>query len=244
MTRGEYEEITGLSVPDSRANFMAAQIQRSQTILEDLLGFTLDPDGAKENLYTEAGISQTDWAWDCFSPDTNLLPADPVIGAYRVFDFNQLDKFHQVDPFITAYAVKLIHGDVTVHEFTNYTISQGSRGIKKYLKLTEGLYPNLWGGAYYNPPRIWPRYCEHLQLAVDADWLTTDSNVPWELQQVLASMATFYGNPKRLIKSESIGAHSYSLTDQNAPEEDKAPNLKIIQRWAGPAGRANQAVTL
>jgi hypothetical protein len=203
-------------------------------MLETMLGFTLGPSASvTQNVYNELGISEQ----DCFCPSVdieNLLPPDPVIGAYRLFRYNENDKFFHIDPASTIYKTKLVF----IKEGT------GDNGIT--LKTFEADEVRM---QYNN--NEWVKYIEHcinclctcecnecVQLAVDADWLwanTTD--IPDELLYIWVDMITYYSDLKNKIKSESIDTHSYSRDTLERPEVN-AYNLSVIRKYAGPYGSA------
>lgn len=231
----KYQELTGLNVSSSKAGIVQAQINRTTSLLETMLGFSLNPEFAATNLYNELGKS-TD---SCACPNVaineeNLDSPDVVQGAYRLFPYNSLDQFLHIDPFKRIYKVKLVYvkqgatdNGVTLKTFDiDQVRSQiGRDGIGKYLEICR----NCW--------------CECgcdgcVQLAVDADWLwTTPEEVPNDLLYVLCDMVQYYSNPKRDIKSESITTHSYTKFD-NTPPQALPDNLAIIKHYAGPNGTA------
>src|SRR5664279_2829456 len=100
-----YQELTGIDVTDSRRAKVAATIERCRAKLETQLGYPLDPDKVMQNLYTETGKLPGDgfFAWSFNLDNVILDPADPVVGAYRVFNFNQLDHSLHIDPFTTIH---------------------------------------------------------------------------------------------------------------------------------------------
>ena len=64
MDLSDYTEISGLEVKDSQRAFVAANINHARFGLEAALGFPLDTDAAKQNLYNERGITYSamkDW---------------------------------------------------------------------------------------------------------------------------------------------------------------------------------------
>lgn len=235
MNPEEYTDLTGLPVSSSRQNLVTAQTKRCQAMLENLLGFTLDKDKVTQNLYIEQGKTTTELS--CPSVDTgNLLPADPVIGAYRQYHFNDKDQFVAIDPFSAINKVKLVHGNVTVYTFaTNfYRPEVGRDGLAKYLELTP-LWYRYFDVLWFQ--RAWP-FCAcgvRWQLAVDADWLWDDAHpIPDDLRYVWADMVTYYANTKRELKSQTVGAHSY--TQALTIPQERPENLAVIKRYAGPYG--------
>lgn len=237
MDLDSYKELTGATVTTSQEATFEAQILRQQATLEQLLGFTLDSSKTNTNLYNELGKTKT----DCSCPDVgdqDLNPADTVVGAYRIFDYNADDEYLHVDPFTKVHKVKLIYSrfgeaptGVTLREFNKVgdsyntaTVHFDANGLSKYIR------------------QCWEKLCicsctDCVQLAVDADWGWTTGNIPTDLLYVWADMVTHYANPKRRVKSESITSHSYTLADEVAPEKDPT-NLATIKKYAGPNGSA------
>lgn len=229
MNLEKYEELTGITVPESEEAAYEAQIRRTQRMLETMLGFTLDPSKTNTNFYNELGKSKS----DCFCPDvdtSNLLPPDPVIGAYRLFRYNKHDRYFFVDPFTNIHSVKLVFikegsvdTDITIKTFDEDEIRAqiGRDGIGKYIQHCETCLCS----------------CECndcVQLAVDADWLFQD-DIPEDLLYVWADMITYQVDCKKDIKSEAITGHSYTKFDRVAPETEPQ-NLAVIKRYAGPYG--------
>lgn len=232
MTLAEYQALTGITVTAANTAKVTAQIARTQALLETLLGFTLDPDEVETNLYNELGKSSQ----DCFCPSVDLedlQPPDAVVGAYRLFRYNDLDKYFHVDPFSTLHKVKLVFikggtgaNGVTIKTFDTdeIRVNYGRDGLAKYIEHCHDCLCT----------------CECndcVQLAVDADWLWTPATeIPTDLQYVWADMITWYSDPKNKgIRSESIDTHSYTRFDNTAPEMEPS-NLAIIKRYAGPYG--------
>lgn len=232
MTLEEYQTLTGITVPSSKTALVTATINRTQSLLETLLGFTLGQSQVTENLYNELGKTSQ----ECFCPSVNLenLQApDEVVGAYRLFRYNELDKYFHIDPFSKLNAVKLVfvkEGDgnngVTLKTFDwdDIRVQVGRDGVGKYIE------------------HCLDCLCECscsdcVQLAVDADWLWPEGeDLPTDLQYLWADMITWYSDPKNKgIKSESIDTHSYTRFD-NKPPELEAQNLAVIKKYAGPYG--------
>lgn len=229
MDLASYKSITGQSVPTSQEAKVTAQINRTQRILESLLGYSLT--SPSTNLYMERG--KTSYENPCSIVDIDSLePPDAVVYAYRIFNYTTTDPYFYVDPFTDLHAVKLITtvdpiaGDngVTVKTFEDdeIRIQYGKDAWTKYIAHT----PNY---------RKYECLDRTFQVAVDADWLTP---VPDELKDVWADMTTWYTKGKEGVKSETIGPHSYTMQDDKAPEM-RTRNIQIIRRYAGSHGLAN-----
>lgn len=227
-----YENLTGTDLSTVNEAQVSATITRTQSMLETMLGFTLDTDQPTQNLYNELGKSQRECA--CPSVDAeDLDDPDEVQGAYRLFDYNDLDQYIWIDPVITLYKVKLVYikpGEddtgVTLKTFSNDEIRiHQSRGtLKKYLERCLNCFCSC--------------ECTNcVQLAIDADWAFTE--IPQDLQLVWTDMVAWYSDPKTRmkIKSETIDTHSYTKFD-NTPPEMEPYNLSVIQKYAGPHGSA------
>lgn len=230
-----YERLTGIEC-GSNDKFMQAQLRRSQSMLETMLGFTLSPDLANTNIYNELGKTSR----DCFCPssvqnDDDLEPADEVIGAYRLFDYNPDDVFHAIDPFKVIHKAKLVYvrtgggtDGITIRTFDNDQIRShfGVGNFAKYIEHCKNCFCSC--------------QCDTncVQLAVDADWLWGENDqIPDDLLYVLADMVTYYSDQKRDIKSESITTHSYTKFDKIAPETEPS-NMAVIKKYAGAHGSA------
>lgn len=229
MNLDTYEELTGITVPSDETALYNAQIRRTRSMMETMLGFTLDPSKVNQNLYNELGKTSNDCS--CPSVDTeDLLPADDVVTAYRLYRYNDLDKYFHVDPFTKVNKVKLVYvkegaGDtgVTLKTFEDDEIrlALGRDGIGKYLE--------------HCLTCLCTCSCQEcVQLAVDADWLWT-GDLPDDLLYVWADMITYYVDGKKNIKSETIDTHSYTKFDKTAPETEPQ-NLAILKKYAGPYG--------
>lgn len=235
MDLSKYSELTGITVSDSEANFVKAQIRRTRATLETLLGFSLLKKNTNTNFYNEKGKSTL----NCFCPNvdtSNLLPADEVVNSYRLYPYSPSDKYFFVDPFTSVNAVKLVYvkqGDpdesgITLKTFdeNNIRIEMGKGGISKYIQDCQ------WDLC------VCDDVCGNcVQLAVDAEWIYQGC-LPDDLLYVWADMVTYSSDKKKDIRSESILSHSYSKFDRVLPETDPQ-NLAVIRKYAGPYGSAS-----
>ena len=229
MNLSEYQTLTGITVSSANTAKVTATIARTQAMLETLLGFTLNSENVTENLYTELGKTQQ----ECFCPSVNLenlQDPDAVVGAYRLFRYNELDKYFHIDPFSRVHAVKLVfikkgsgNNGVTLKTFDTdeVRIQYGREGFAKYIEHCIDCLCSC-------------DCSDCVQLAVDADWLWVDE-LPDDLKYVWADMITYYSDSKSNIKSESIDTHSYTKFDKTAPELEPH-NLAVIKKYAGPYG--------
>lgn len=225
-----YTELTGLTVPTGQQALFTATIRRTKSMLETMLGFTLDPAKVNTNLYNELGKTTLECA--CPSVDTdNLQPPDAVVTAYRLYHFNSLDSYFHVDPFSKLNKVKLVfirpgagNNGITLKTFDNDQLRSefGRDGWSKYIEHCLNCLCDC--------------KCDKcVQLAVDADWLWTE-DIPEDLLYVWAEMVTYYTNSKQEnLKSESIDTHSYTFRD-NVQPEIKPQNLAVLKKYAGPYG--------
>ena len=232
----QYTVLTGRNYPTSKHRLIDAQIRRARSQLENLLGFTLDPELVTKNFYNELGKSEE---CSCLNVDPEITEeADPVFGAYRLFPYNESDIYQHIDPFTSVYAVKQVrlNGDeksgITIKEFDNF-VPHFNRDIGKYVELC-----SCWCSCAC-------KGC--LMLAVDAYWLFPNigdssvgdssvglSTLPDDLLYVWADFVTAYVDTSG-IKSKTVGAHSWTKFDRILPEEDKK-NRAILSRYAGPRG--------
>jgi hypothetical protein len=230
MTIAQYQTLTGITVPASQVAYVEAQIRRTQRILEEMLGYTLDETLVDENQYTETGKTSS----ECPCPQSvgTLLAPDAVVYAYRLFPYNAKDTFLSIDPATVIHKVKLVKDSVTYRTLdADEYRGQVNRGLIKYLEQIE-----CWCSCNCD--------CDGMQLAVDADWVWADEDdIPEALLDVWADMVTTYSDPKDGIKSETLGSHSYTRFDQEKPEY-QSHNLSVIKRFAGPLGSVKRTPTI
>lgn len=230
MDIDKYTELTGITVSPSQEASVNAMIRRTKSMLETLLGFSLKP----KYLYTEKGKVQ----FQGLFPNTDLntlLPPDDEEGNYKLFQYNERDKYFHVDPFTNIYHVKLVlpqnDGEfITILDLKHVAAQYGRDAIAKYIErysewFTWDWYPNLQL-LYCNSER------GGLQLAVDADWIKC---LPEDLMFLWADMVTFYADGNSNIKSESVDGHSWTKDNTDAPEEEPS-SILVLQRYAGPYG--------
>lgn len=232
MDLAKYQELTGTVVDDESIALVNAQIRRTRTVLENMLGFSLLKSKASENQYEEKGKATTDCIFQGLLTDIDdltLAAPDGVVGAYRLFPYNRADHYFSVDPYVTLHAVKLVFikmGDEP-NGITHKTFDDGKVRVHKegvISKYIERCKECLCSCACDN--------C--VQIAVDADWLN-ESCLPEDLLYIWADMVTYYTDCKRDIKSETLGTHSYTKETSVSPEEDSL-NIAIIKKYAGPNG--------
>lgn len=234
MDLEKYEQLMGITIPESKQGYYSAQIKRVQTKLETILGYTLKA----SHIYTELGKTQL----ECICPDipesSSLLPPDEVKGIIKVFPYNYKDKFLHIDPFHEVYNAKL--GRVlenkefitykTFEYFTQHFMSQGI-----------GLYVERCVNCLCDCD------CKDcVQLIVDADWVDftdEESDIPDDLLYLWCDMVNYYADPTKDIKSESVDGHSWSKGDITAPEETLEGKL-LLQRYAGPYGSITRMPTI
>ena len=231
MTPEKYTELTGIAVTDEA--LITAQINRTRSMLETMLGYPLCSPKNQQNLYNELGKTQLECA--CPNVDTdNLNDPDEVESSYRLFRYDSRDKYFHVDPFTTVYKVKLVYvkpgdGDngITLKTFDDdeIRVNIGREGLSKYIEHCQDCFCSC-------------DCTSCIQLAVDADWVTT---MPKDLLYVWADMVTYYADCKRNIKSESVTTHSYTKFDRTIPEMEPQ-NLAVIKRYAGPYGSVTKVM--
>lgn len=233
MSIKTYEQLTGITVPESQAPLIQAQIRRVQAYLESSLGYTLNQNKATVNQYQEKGKTVRDCA--CNGDFGELLSPDDVVGAYRLFSFRKSDKYFTVDPFTKIHKVKLVYvgpgeGDtgVTIKTFDDGDIRIQKRGsVSKYVENCERCMC----------------YCgcdDCVQLAVDADWLF-DGCLPDDLLYIWTDAVTYEADCKKDVRSETLGSHSYTKFDRESPLM-LATTQSILQRYSGPNGTFNKTI--
>lgn len=231
MDLATYNNLTGLCTSENE-NRIQANLGKAQSMLEGLLGYTLDPELVLQNLYNEQGISPSECS--CSSVlDEDLLPPDAVEFAYRLYAYNPKDRYLLVDPFTEINKVKLVKNGVTIKTFEDdeYRIHYERDGVAKYIEICDEC------GCSCD-------CTDCVQLAVDADWLwQTFDDVPIDLQYIWADMVSYYADCKSDIKSESIGPHSYTKFDKTPPQ-DEPINRSVLIKYAGAYGSINKQYTL
>lgn len=203
-------------------------------MLEVMLGFPLSPDNVNTNLYNELGKTKTECS--CLNVDTeDLDDPDDVITGYRLYNFNELDRYFHIDPCKSINKVKLVflkqgagNNGITIRtlDTDDLRLEAGKDGIVKYLEnIPEFMFPCVCNNYY-------------VQLAIDADWLwdTTNDEIPADLQYVWTDMVDYYSQgDRRFLQQEAITSHEYRQYKREAPETE-ANNLAILKKYAGPYG--------
>lgn len=232
MDLKKYKELTGIDVPTSDEARVTANIRRTKAALETLLGYTLKP----KNLYTEKGKVQFQGYLPIEDYTDNLLPPDEEQGSgIKLFSYHENDKYFHVDPFRNVYSVKLVIGVndnefITISDLDNVVAQYGRNNIAKYIERHYEWFTWAW---YRTWLLSWDSgKGEGLQLAVDADWLDC---YPDDLMYLWADMVTYYADPYKDLKSESVDGHSWSKGNTTAPEMSKS-NIMTLLRYAGPEG--------
>lgn len=227
MDLDTYENITGTSVSSAKAISITAVIAKVKSILENMLGFTLDPDLIATNQYEEIGKTPTECPCPEINPDT-LLEPDSVEFAYRLYSYHKMDMYLMIDPATAVHKVKLVKDGVTFKtlEEEDYRL-HFQNGLVKYIEVCD-----KWCTC--------TNLCYCLQLAVDADWLW--ETLPDDLLQIWAESVTFYSDIKKDIRSQVLGSHSYTKFD-NTPPEQKDYNLVVLNKYKGPNGSLSRIPT-
>lgn len=232
-----YQELTGTTVDADNIALTTAQIRKTRSILESMLGYSLEKKKASENFYEEAGKAKIECPFRGLISDIDDLeldPADEVQGSYRLFPYNRHDEYFEIDPFTKVYAVKLVYlkiGEDDTNGITHKTFDSGKIRVQKRGNISKFIQ------------RCKECFCtcdcdDCVQLAVDADWIN-ESCLPEELLYVWADMVDYYSDPKNDVVAETLGTHSYRKEAGKAPEKMEE-NIKIIQKYAGPNGTVSQ----
>ena len=234
MDLEKYEQLMGITIPETKRTYFTAQIKRVQSKLETLLGYTLKA----SHIYTELGKTQVDCVCPNIPETSSLLPPDEVKGIIKIFPYNYKDKFLHIDPYYDIYNVKLgkvleNKQFVTYKTFDNITKHFMAQGI--------GLYVEKCPTCFCDCD------CKNcIQLIVDANWIDfTDSenDIPDDLLYLWCDMINYWADPTKDIKSESVDGHSWSKGDITPPEE-LIENKIILQKYAGPYGSITRMPTL
>lgn len=240
MDLTKYKALTGTTVPASKEAMVTANIRRTKARLETLLGFTLKP----KNLYTEKGKARFEGVLP-IEDYTSLLPPDEEVGTYKLFDYNEKDKFFHVDPFTDVYRVKLVlpttGGEfITIQELENVVPQFERDGIGKYIERNDDWFNWYWYRTWTFRD-TWRDDSGGLQLAVEADWIDC---YPDDLMYLWADMVEYRSDRSFGLASESVDGHSWSKTkeSQTSPETVKE-NITLLRRYAGPYGSINRNPT-
>lgn len=229
----KFQELTGQTISSANERRYHAVIEKTQRILESMLGYTLDGDLVADNFYVETGKTAT--ACPCSTINTGtLLDPDEVTVGYRLFPYNKHDKYLSIDPALSVYAVKLVRNGITLRTITTDEYALHREGsIIRYLEQVQCCFCTCTGD------------CRHVQLAVDANWLwdNSDNLFPNDLLQVWAEMIEYYADGQKDIKSQTLGTHSYTKFDNTRPQEKKHV-LSVLKKYAGPNGDLRVNLTL
>lgn len=203
-----------------------AAILKAQSILEILLGYTLDPNHVEDNQFP--GLTPTK--------------------AYRIFPFNRNDLSTRIDPCTELYHVYFLRADGTTEEVDLDTFHGIlDRGIITFINFYSSFFPyfpSWFSSGFINFRCECTANCAHLQLLVDAEWCWKPiTEQPNDLLQVWAEMISYYGAQDGDIRSQTLGSHSYTKFDKQIPESISS-NASIIARYAGPRGTAVRTITI
>lgn len=232
MDLEKYQELTGTTVSTNDQTRVTAVINRVKRKLESMLGFTLTPANVNDNEYTEIGKTSTNCPCVDDIDIEDLLDADAVVYAYRMYNYNKKDVMLKIDPCTAVHKVKLVKDGITLYtlDSDDYRI-QYKNGVARYIELCQSCYSCVIS-------------CDCSQLAIDADWVWDDADdIPEELLYVWSDMVAYYSDPKLDVKSETLGPHSYSVYAKDKPEEVKE-NMAVLKKYAGPNGSLHKVVTV
>lgn len=218
--------MTGISIPTSQLTRYSAIVKRTQRTLEQLLGYTLETSTEirLNNYYQETGKTQDTCPCGAVNEDSLIAP-DDVVKAYRIFPYHKTDTFLMIDPAKSVSKIKLIMNNITYRTFVDgeYSLTY-QNGYITSIRILECPCK-----CYYE--------CNGVQLAVDADWCY--ESLPEDLLYVWCDMIEYYADPKKDIKSQTLGPHSYTKFNIQKPEE-MSTNIEIIKKYAGPYGSARR----
>lgn len=217
MDLTRYQELSGSTVTNEA--LVISNIEKAQFILEDMLGYPLNPDLINENYYDGA----------------------TPVNAFRIFPFNSKDLKTRIDPATAVHSVRFLTADgetEVVEEEDRFVRS--NNGLIQYIGFVNGLYD----GFRFNNFRCsctWD--CPHTQIVVDADWAWEEGEIPNSLLMVWANMVSYYSDFNKDVRSETLGSHSYTKFDRDLPEL-QSHNMKVISKYAGPNGSAHRTLTI
>jgi hypothetical protein len=233
----KYAAFTGKTVNASQTARFDMQQKVAKRWLERELGYPLCPDDW-DNQYFEKG--KTDGIF-LLPDDGTLLAADPVINAYRFFQWNPNDPFIALDPYTAVHAVKIIQDDVTIWTFDIDSFMPQWENAKdepfaRFLAIRKPISELfLFNGFVFNWIYYWNYYLyqKGFKLAIDADWAFDE--LPLELKEVWADMIRYNMDDKRNISQEAIGSREHMYTKFSPDIDDPLKRFAaVIERYAGP----------
>lgn len=245
MDLDKYQTLTGTTVAESDAARYKAVINRANALLDSALGYSLVP--SKNLDIQELGKVQFEGQLAYYPLNLdNLLPADESEGAYRLFSYNESDRYLQTDPFTNLYHVKLVQPQnddefVTFADLENVS-SKRARKFSKYVE--KNSYWFTWN--WYDWLKEALGFDNGLMLAIDADWVSCNNGMPMDLQYLWADMVSYYASDDVSItgniKSESVNGHSWSKSTAGGGKgtdlspEQSLSGLNTLAQYAGPNG--------
>lgn len=245
MTIAEYQNLTGITVPDADTTRITAIIRKAQTKLEGSLGYSL----SKQKTWTELGKVQYDGLVPFPSLPigddvlNNLSAANDQTGDIQLFNFDQLDKHIKINPAKEIYRAKIVmpvNQDefITIYDLENGLPYLNSAGLVTAITRYSSWFTWTWWNSLLGSD------VSNLMIAVDAEYVDLcDVSRYADLAYLLTDMIAYYSDPMYSvmgnIRSESIDSHSYSRsstgsTSDNASPEGQASAKRIIEKYAGP----------
>jgi hypothetical protein len=191
---------------------------------ETLTGTTVPT--AQEPLYT-AIIAKTKLMLEMILGYT----LDPVtLAETRYYDLNVNDPYILLDPYKTITSIEIMKGAEVVDtlvlgdDYSTYT----KNGISKYIQLITCMNLQL--------PR-YPFLCcnKPTDYRLKVVGIFEFATVPQDISMIWADMITYYVDPNRDLKSQTLGSHSYTRGNMTPPEQDKA-NTQVTMKYAGSNG--------
>ena len=233
MNLEKYIELTGEMVTPTQEPKVKAAIRRTKTQLETMLGYSLNP----KNLYTELGKVRFEGFIPLVNDVDRLLPPDEEEGTYKLFSYNDADRYFHVDPFKNIYHVKLVKpindGEfITVTDLDNVVAKYERDGIGRFIERHYEWFTWQWYLTYLL--RYGSVSDAGLMLAVNADWLDC---YPQDIMYLWADMITYQTSPQLGLSSESVDGRSWSRTKEAQVQPQDLPvNRKLLSRYVGPNG--------
>lgn len=243
MTPELYQQLTGVTIPESQLPQYTAWINRANAILWDKLGWTVPT----EDYITIAGKTKTDCP--CEIDRDNLDPAPQIRGQARVYPVNIKEPNVLTDPFTKVHAVYLCKVEpegrrimsennsvVITKTVENWSPAYFSNALGKYIRKCMGLSACLCSGI---------EGCKDcINVLVDADWVSAE-NMPDDLLWLIVDYVEWLKgggatNAALNLTSESVTGHSVSygkgVRDGTFNPYNDPANENILLKYSGPYG--------
>jgi hypothetical protein len=160
----------------------------------------------------------------------NYFEGADVVNAFRLFPYDTKNRYFHIDPASAIHSIALVRDDEVLK-----TLDDDDYGeIKKHGFI-----------KYIEQDCAWWCVCKRkmgIQIAVDADWLWEENEIPEDLLYVWADMVEYYSDDNNKLRSQTLGTHSYTRFKVEAPES-KEKNKAILRKYAGGYGSIVKKLT-